>query len=109
MAHTETIKSSRGINWTIRIVDHGDRYGLNDCLTHDKMDPLVEFYDQRHMHTERGQFVSRYYLTTLIARDQQYGLWLHGDVEAWSLTVDDMQKVNKIIAKYLKTMFLGME
>ncbi len=109
MAHTETIKSSRGINWTIRIVDHGDRYGLNDCLTHDKMDPLVEFYDQRSSQTERGQFVSSYYLTTLIDHDQRNGLNLHGAIPAWSLTADDMRQVNKITANYLKTMFLGME
>ena len=31
--------------WNVRIVENGDAYGKDMCLTHDEADPLVEFYD----------------------------------------------------------------
>ena len=43
--------------FNVRIVRAGDRYGRDNCLTHDKDEPLVEFYDSRYPHTEYGQFV----------------------------------------------------
>lgn len=67
--------------WVVRIVEHGDNYGLNDALTHKGERPLVEFYDTRHEHTDLGQFVSRYYLGTLI--DGEGGLNLQGGVPTW--------------------------
>ena len=71
----------------------GDQYGLNHCLTYgdreydqDKHDdPLIEFYDmdsgaaaimrnsgnktEAYLAEEYGQFVSRYYYSTLKMRD----------------------------------------
>jgi hypothetical protein len=81
-------------NYAVRIVRQGDRYGLNDCLTHDRsgLDSLVEFYlvfdpevDMKR-HGPRGFFVSRYYAGTLLNAPGFYGrdhtnagLCLHGD------------------------------
>ena len=31
--------------WNVRIVEKGDSYGRDMCLTYDETDPLVEFYD----------------------------------------------------------------
>jgi len=33
--------------WAVRIVEQGDKYGLDDCLDNDGT-PLVEFYDTRY-------------------------------------------------------------
>ena len=41
------------------LISKGDTYGLNDCLTHDKDDQLVEFWTN-------GHFISRYYASTLL-------------------------------------------
>lgn len=35
--------NSRGIDFNVKIVRNGENYGLNNVLTHDKDDPLVEF------------------------------------------------------------------
>ena len=62
-------------NYNARIVRKGDRYGLNDCLTHDEDDLMVEFYlDSHHdIHGPRGFFVSRYYIGTLLNQPGFYG------------------------------------
>ena len=83
--------------FNVRIVRTGDAYGLNDCLTNDGA-PLVEFYDNRHMHTSRGQFVSRYFVFTILERADGLGLMLDGGVPAWTVSADDM----RIVGAYLR-------
>lgn len=86
-------------NFNIRIVNTGDKYGVNDCLTNDKA-PMVEFYDARFTHGAdgaRGQFVSRYYVETLINSYYPHGLCLDGGVPAWSVSADGMQQVIEYI------------
>jgi hypothetical protein len=83
--------------WNVRLVNEGDRYGRDDCLTHDKSEPMVEFYDRRYVDKfgPRGQFVSRYYLSTL-TDDRGHlanGLCLDGGVPAWSVNAHDMAQV----------------
>lgn len=90
-------------NFGVRVVKLGDRYGLDDVLTHGlkgrtqkrddfahRMGPLVEFYDLRWVHKfgPRGQFVSRYFLRTLTddaAKLTAVGLDMQGDVPSWKL------------------------
>tara|TARA_B100000809_G_scaffold40008_1_gene34971 strand:+ start:1879 stop:2376 length:498 start_codon:yes stop_codon:yes gene_type:complete len=57
--------------WRMQYIANGDKYGRDDCLTHDK-EPMVEFYDMANALTfgERGQFVTRYYISSL--RDDDY-------------------------------------
>ena len=62
---TKTEISENGVPFNARLILKGETYGLNDVLTHDKPEPLIEFYDARYMHTKFGQFVSRYYLSTI--------------------------------------------
>lgn len=58
--------------FAMRVVGRGDRYGKDMMLTHALAEPMVEFYDRRWMFdrapdgTELGQFVSRYFLSTLL-------------------------------------------
>jgi hypothetical protein len=89
--------AKNGVPFRARIVRQGDTYGLDHCLTHDKADPMIEFYDARYAsvlseHTisvaqgfaPEGQFVSRYYLSTFLAHGNS-GLCLDGGVDDWTL------------------------
>jgi hypothetical protein len=83
--------------WNVRIVKTGDKYGLGKRLTNDKA-PMVEFYDSRYPHTEYGQFVSRYYISTILSQDRyggkySNGLCLDGRVPAWQVSAEDMAEV----------------
>jgi hypothetical protein len=82
-----------GRTFNVVLVCRGDSYGLDDKLTHDKDEPLVEFWDATYEDDDRftpgrGQFVSRYYLTTLTDRRTRRGagLDLCGHEPAWKIT-----------------------
>jgi hypothetical protein len=64
---------------------------------------LVEFYDSRYPHTEYGQFVSRYYVATILGTDRwgsgEGALILDGGNRAqWTVSEEDM----KTVRNYLK-------
>ena len=68
------VTNDNGLTFRVRVVLKGDKYGRNNCLTHDKSDPLVEFYTD-----ESNYFVSGYYLSTLLERiDDGCGICLDG-------------------------------
>jgi len=81
--------------FTVRFVNKGDTYGRDFCLTHDKDEPMIEFYDARYPHTEFGQFVSRYYVETL--RGHTGGLILDGGIPAWTVSASGMEQVQNLI------------
>lgn len=70
-----------------RILRKGDAYGRDDCLEWEEEEPGIEFYDGRYPHTPCGQFISRYYLSTLLGDGKNFprGLCLDGGVPAWVL------------------------
>jgi len=71
------------VSWVVRLIYQGQRYGRADSLVHDKPEPLVEFFDTRYEHTDLGQFVSRYYLKTLLKSE------FHGrPIQGSGLTLD---------------------
>ena len=77
----------------IRVIERGERYGLDDCLKHERDDPLVEFYDARYpkFNSGLGQFVARYYLSTLLERPEpKAGLILNTGSPAWTVYPDAM-------------------
>ena len=78
--------------WNVRVINTGDKYGRAMNLINDK-DPMVEFYDVRYPHTPFGQFVSRYYITTILNANHSNGLCLDGGVPAWQVSADDMAQV----------------
>lgn len=90
--------------WTCRIVLEGDRYGRDNCLVHEG-EPMIEFYDCRFEFTEYGQFVSRYYVSTLLENEgrhsEGYGLSLADDVAAWEISYETYMRV----LKWLKSEF----
>ena len=83
-------------NFNVRVLNKGDKYGRDFCLTHTKDEPLVEFYDNRYPHTQFGQFVSRYYVETILERDTG-GLCLDGGVPDWTVSADDMTTVRNFL------------
>lgn len=98
--------------FNVRIVRAGDRYGRDFCLTHDKEDePLVEFYDTRYPHTEYGQFVSRYYVSTILGTDRygsgEGGLMLDGGVPSWTVSAQDMDTVRAYLREQTTHSYYG--
>ena len=93
-------KQTKTMDFAVRVVRKGDNYGLNGCLTHDEENPLVEFYDAEYDFTKYGQFVSRYYVSTIVEDENrliQNGLNLDGGIAKWSLTGDQMKDaINQI-------------
>ena len=90
--------AKNGTPFNVRIVQTGDKYGRNNCLTHEKAGTMVEFYDARYPEHEfgfsnRGQFVSRYYLRTLNKANHDNGLNLHGGVDAWSIDAETFKTI----------------
>ena len=84
--------------WEVRIVERSDRYGLNDCLEHKGIEPMVEFWDcHRDKHESPHQFVSRYCLSTMRDRDSltqpHQALDLMGYEPKWTVSADCMVEV----------------
>lgn len=97
-----SVKNDSDITFNVRLVECGDSFGLNNGLTHIQDIPLVEFYDSRFptKDSEIGQFVSRYYLDTLLDRDNSLGLCLQGGVPDWTIDVKSMGKINEWLKEY---------
>lgn len=76
--------------WVVRIVEKGDKYGLDDCLDNTGK-PLVEFYDTRYEHTNLGQLVSRYFIDTLTRGEG--GLNLDGCEPEWTIHRPCMHRI----------------
>jgi hypothetical protein len=90
--------------FNVRIVNKGDKYGFDFCLTHDEDGDkaMVEFYDARHANTANkfGYFVSRYYVGTLLCKEGFYGNSMGGGLcldggnpDEWSVEAEDMKTV----------------
>ena len=85
----------------IRVVMSGENYGRDDCLNHEKSEPLVEFFDKRFPHTPNGQFVSRYYLETIMNISD--GLNLDGGVDAWKVSKEGIYFVKEKLKELIPT------
>lgn len=86
--------------WTVRIVFKGEHYGLNNVLLHEQDEPLVEFYDAEQDSTKfgpLGQFVSRYFITTLLSRKHSgMPLCLHGGYpNDWTVAGEHMALIER--------------
>ena len=85
------------MRFNTKIINTGDRYGRADCLTNEGP-PMIEFYDPRYQHTPLGQFISRYYVSTILEPDTG-GLALHGGVPEWTVTAADMAEIREWLRK----------
>lgn len=107
-ATTKLFTSGIAFEVMARVLFQGDPYGLSFCLRHTGK-PVVEFYDVEHDHTRYsladhddavragapmlGQFVSRYYIETLLEGEQDRGLCLHGGVPKWNISAECMNEI----------------
>lgn len=91
-----------GIPFNVKVVQKGETYGRQGCLIHDSDDALVEFYDARYEGKyedwEDGQFVSRYFVSTLLEHDG--GLWLDGGSDTWMVSGNNMEDVRNFIKNF---------
>jgi hypothetical protein len=96
----QVVNEVTGIPFNVKVVKRGESYGRGGCLTHDRDDALVEFYDARYEGKyedwDNGQFVSRYFTSTLL-EDETGGLCLDGGVRDWFVTDDNMRQVRNFI------------
>jgi hypothetical protein len=97
-----TLHASNGRTFRTRLVRIGEHYGLHDCLTHgakptDRSEPLIEFYDARYADAPgfgpRGQFITRYYVSTLLDTTPGVALMLHGGEPEWTVDPANMARV----------------
>ena len=110
---TLQVTNSKGRAFTIRMVYQGDSYGLDNCLTHDETDPLVEFYDATYAGDDRfdplGQFVTSYNARVLLGEWEYFGprvpgqgLDLMGHEPVWKIDGDTMREVEAFIRRERK-------
>ena len=67
------VVNDAGRAFNVRLVRQGEAYGYNDCQIHDKVDPLVEWYDATYEGVPGvgpwGQYVTSYCYSTLLGQD----------------------------------------
>jgi hypothetical protein len=78
--------------WTVHIIKGGESYGATNSLKNDSDEPLIEFFDSSKVSPVRpfGQFVNRYFLSTLLERENECGLLLDGANPQWTVNAQDM-------------------
>jgi len=100
------VTNDAGISFEIKVIQTGDKYGRNDCLTHDGPIPMVEFYDARNAgkpgYDPEGYFVSRYYLSTLMASDPATGINLCGHELDWQVNAENLRQALQFAQAYLE-------
>lgn len=120
------IVNDKGRPFIARVVRKGDNYGLDFCITYGEgkdafdwngkpkdeaaLDPMVEFYDATLAGDNHwgpfGQFVSRYYVRTILDGDDYRGLCLDGgNADVWGIDGDAMF----IVRQWLQNVFKGYE
>lgn len=84
------VTNSVGRTFAVHLVPAGGQYGRNDVVANTYGQAMVEFWDTSHEgntdfdHRKRGQFVSRYLISTFLDRSPSEGLLLHGsEADVW--------------------------
>lgn len=86
------VVNDQGRVFNVVLVPIGGAYGRNALFLNEGREAMVEFYDAAVENDERfdkgrGQFITRYYLSTLTGRENNLqGLDLCGHVPEWKLT-----------------------
>lgn len=107
--NTLSITNDAGRPFTVRFLATGDAYGRTNSLTADK--PLVEFFDATYADEKAfgplGQFVSRYYVASLLGTDGYGrgtgGLDLNGGVPVWKVDAAAMATVRTWLTEQIST------
>lgn len=105
-------RNHHGHTFRFNIVQTGEKYGRNNCLTNDG-DHMVEVWDTTR---ESAQFVSRYYISTLLGFSKfsagncwNYGLCLDGGVPAWRIPAQQLTHVHHWLLQIAHTLNITKE
>lgn len=96
-------------DFTVRVVSEGQKYGLNNCLTHDSSDPLVEFYATKSAGEAFGcfgQFCSRLSLSQLL-KSGSTPWHMELSIPSWYLTADEMDSIKVSLQRNLSPQVLA--
>lgn len=99
-----SVTNERGMVFNVRILSKGDKYGRNNMLTYDKDTECIEFYDDRYkdstyFDSKLGQFISRYYIDSIL--DHIGGLCLDGMVDDWNVSSENISDIKIFILRYI--------
>ena len=89
----QTFTNDQGRTFTVRVVYKGELAGTSFKFAHEESEPCVEFYDTTCPFTPFGQFVSAYYLSTLLQHRPLLGLILHGGVPEWVIDAATFDRI----------------
>ena len=91
--NTIVLTNNQRIPFIARLVNPGDKFGQHLQLS--VSEPQVHIFDSRYNFNQHlgfvGQFVSAYYVSTLLHDEYPNGLQLDGGTEEWALSRDNMQ------------------
>jgi len=88
-----SVVNDKGTPFNVVAILPDANYGLDDCLRNESGEILIEFYDARYKHDKHGQFISRYYLKTLL--EGEAGILLEGSVQEWFIDNAAMEIVRR--------------
>ena len=85
--------------WTVTVMRSGDPRRNSTSFPDLDADSIVAFHDNHYIKgfTPQGQFVSSYYLKTLLKARTEFGIRLDGGVEAWTVNSEDFARIVKIL------------
>lgn len=90
--NTIVLTNNQRIPFIARLVNPGDKFGQHLQLS--VSEPQVHIFDTRYNFNPHlgfvGQFVSAYYVSTLLEGEYPNGLQLDGGTEEWQLSKDNM-------------------
>lgn len=107
-------RNHHGHTFRFTIVQTGDKYGRNNCLTNDG-DHIVEVWDTTR---ESAQFVSSYYISTLLGFTKydygaggcwNNGLCLHGGEPVWIILKHNLLHVHQWLLEIAHTLNITKE
>ena len=105
------VANDAGRAFNVRLVRQGERYGLDGCLTLDRVDPLIEWYDATYEAVPGvgpwGQYVASYCYSTLTGQDG----WSHNDYRNGSrgLNLDINEPLWRVTAANVRDALAAVE
>lgn len=100
MINTFSFVAENGVPFCARIVQNGDGYGTYDAdkqiwdRVHNSNDALIEFYDERYLHAEFGQFITKYNVSYILKHDPLgVGLCLNSHYSDWDIDFKSLRLV----------------
>ena len=103
------LNQETNIPFIVRLVEKGDNYGRDLCLTQKTEETTIHFYDARYPHTQltdklAGQLTGGSYYVATLTKDKKSlmegGLDLNGGEEDWSIDGNTMKQVFAFIEEY---------